>query len=88
MLRDERPDRGQLGRHRLVLSDDGVAESTAVGQSSTSWAGVDRVEQSPDHIFIYISPAAAHVIPRRAFKTADEAHAFFQLAQSRKQAAG
>ena len=29
-LEDDRPDRGQLGRHRVVLGDDGVTESTTV----------------------------------------------------------
>jgi hypothetical protein len=88
LLKDERPDRGQLGRHRVILSDDGVVESTAVNQSRTAWAGVDRVEQSSDYIFLYTSPAAAHVIPKRAFKDAEQAEAFFRLARSRKEAVG
>jgi len=88
LLKDERPDRGQLGRHRVVLGEDGLVESTAVNESRTAWAGVDRVEQSPDYIFIYISPATAHVIPKRAFSDPQEAEAFFRLARSRKEAAG
>jgi YcxB-like protein len=88
LFTDERPDRGVLGRHRVVLSDDGVLESTAVNQSSHAWAGVDRVEESADHIFIYTSVAAAHVIPKRAFRDPEEAEAFLRLAHSRKEAAG
>lgn len=42
LLKDERPDRGQLGRHRVVLGEDGLIESTAVNESRTAWAGVDR----------------------------------------------
>ena len=88
LLREERPDKGQLGRHRLVLGEDGLSESTAVGESRTTWAGVDRVEQSPDYIFIYTTPSAAYVIPRRAFKDPQQAEAFLQLSRSRKAAAG
>jgi hypothetical protein len=87
LLRDERPGRGQLGRHRLVLGEDGLVESTAVNESRTAWSGVDRVEQSADYIFIYTSPAAAHVIPKRAFSDPQEADAFFRLARSRKEGA-
>jgi hypothetical protein len=87
LIRDERPGRGQLGRHRLVLGEDGVVESTAVNESRTAWSGVDRVEQSADYIFIYTSPAAAHVIPKRAFSDLQEADAFFRLARSRKEGA-
>jgi hypothetical protein len=88
LLEDERPDRGQLGRHRLVLGEDGLSESTAVGESRTTWAGVDRVEQSPDYIFIYTTPAAAHVIPKRAFTDPEQAEAFYHLSRARKKAAG
>jgi len=87
LIRDERPGRGQLGRHEVVLGEDEVIESTAVNETRTAWTGVDRVEQSADHIFIYTSPAAAHVIPKRAFSDPQEAEAFFQLARSRKAAA-
>jgi YcxB-like protein len=79
LLKDEKPGKGQLGMHRMVLSDDGLVESTAVGESRIVWAGVDRVEQNPDYIFIYTSPVAAHVIPKRAFKDAEEADAFRQF---------
>ncbi len=88
MLQDEKPGRGQLGAHRIVVSEDGVIESTAVGESRTSWAGVDRVEQNPDYIFIYTAPTAAHLIPKRAFKDTQEAERFYQFSRARKETAG
>ena len=87
LLDDEKPERGQLDRHRLALSEDGIVESTAVNEQRTSWAGVDRVEQNADFIFIYTSPAAAHTIPRRAFRDPQEAEAFYRLALTRKASA-
>jgi hypothetical protein len=87
LLEEEKPGRGQLGKHRLALSEEGVVESTTVSESRTSWAGVDRVEQNADYIFIYTSPAAAHMIPKRAFRAPQEAEAFYQLARARKAAA-
>ena len=88
LLETERPDRGQLGRHRLLLDEDGLTERTAVGESRTRWAGVDRVEQSRDYIYIYTSSAGAHVIPRRAFASPEQADAFYRLSQARRQSAG
>jgi hypothetical protein len=87
LLQDEKPGRGQLGRHKVVLTEDGVFESTAVGESRTSWAGVHRIEQSPQYIFIYTSPAAAHMIPKRAFRDMQEAERFYQLGKTSKEAA-
>lgn len=88
LLKDERPDRGQLGRHRLILDEDGLTESTAVGESRTRWAGVDRVEQNREYIYIYTSPAAAHVVPKRAFSTPEQAEVFYRLSRARRQSAG
>jgi len=55
LLKEEKPGKGQLGKHRLVLAEGGVVESTAVGESRTSWAGVDRIEQNTEYIFIYVA---------------------------------
>jgi hypothetical protein len=87
LLQQEKPGRGLLGRHRVVLTESGVVESTAVGESRTLWVGVDRIEQDPQYIFIYTTPAAAHVIPKRAFRAVQEAEAFYQLSKSSKEAA-
>ncbi len=87
LLREEKPGRGQLGTHRIVVSEDGLIESTAVGESRTSWVGVDRIEQNPAYIFIYTSPSAAHLIPKRAFSDGQEAERFYQFSRARKEAA-
>jgi hypothetical protein len=87
LLQDEKPGRGQLGKHKVVLTEGGVVESTAVGESRISWAGVHRIEQNPQYIFIYTSPAAAHLIPKRAFRDMQEAEDFYQLSETRKEAA-
>jgi hypothetical protein len=87
-LQHERPGKGLLGRHRIVLSQDGLVESTPVGESRTSWAGVDRIEQDLHNIYIYTSLAAAHVIPKRAFRDLEEADAFYQFSRAGKEAAG
>jgi hypothetical protein len=87
LVKQEKPGRGQLGRHRVVLSETGVVESTAVGESRTSWAGVDRIEQDAQYIFIYTAPVAAHVIPRRAFGDAQDAERFYRFSRTSKEAA-
>ena len=87
LLSQEKPGRGQLGTHRMVLTEDAIVESTAVGESRTSWAGVDRVEQNDGYIFIYTAPSAAHVIPKRGFQDAEQAERFYQLSHTRWKAA-
>jgi len=83
LIEKERADGGQLGSHRIVLGDDAIIASTAVSETRTSWAGVDRVEQDTAYIYIYTSPLAALVIPKRAF-TSSKADEFYALALGQK----
>ena len=88
LIKQEKPGKGQLGKHRVAVNEEGVRESTAVAESRTSWAGVDRIEQNPEYIFIYTSAIGAHVVPKRAFRDMQEAEAFFLLSRTSKEAAG
>ena len=81
LLSELKRDKGQLGRHKVLLDENGVVESTTVGETRTSWAGIDRLEQNRDYIFIYTQPHAAHIIPKRAFDNPHEARAFYELAK-------
>jgi Ca2+/Na+ antiporter len=83
----EAPDKGLIGRHRISLDDDGLTESTAVGESRASWAGIDRIERTAEAVLVYTTATTAHVIPRRAFKTRADEDSFVetitaQLAQA------
>ena len=80
-LKEEKPGRGQLGAHKISLNEAGLVESTAVGESRTSWAGVDRVEHDEKYIYIYTAPHAAHIIPKRAFRSPQEAESFYQASR-------
>ena len=88
ILKEEKPEKGQLGKHRVVLSDAGIVESTAVNESSRTWAGIDRVEQNSDYIFVYVAPIQAIIIPKRAFRDLSATEAFVDFIRVKKQAAG
>lgn len=88
ILKEEKPERGQLGKHRVVLQDSGLVESTAVNESSRAWTGIDRIEQDSNYIYIYTAPLMAIVIPKRAFKDAAAAEAFYEFSKARTAAAG
>ena len=79
LVAEEKPEKGQLGSHKMAIDDVGLVETTPVGQSRTAWSGVDRVEQDTGYIYIYTAPTRAHVIPKRAFAQSD-ADGFYQFA--------
>jgi hypothetical protein len=88
LLKEEKPGKGLLGKHTMVVSEEGLVERTAVGESRTSWAGVDRIEQNPEYIFIYTSAAGAHVVPKRALGDRQVAEDFYRRVRTSKEAAG
>ena len=81
-LSKESRNAGVMCKHKVVISDEALVETTDVGEQRVLWRGVDRVEENESHIFIYTAPATAHVIPKWAFATNREAEEFFQAART------
>jgi hypothetical protein len=57
---------GQIGLHRVELTDTGFRDSTPVTDWHVAWSAVDRVAEDAEHLFVYVGPHAAHVIPKAA----------------------
>ena len=72
--------KGILTQHHLKLLSTGLVEETSVNTTTHSWAGIVDICQNRDYIFIYITQHAAHVIPKKAFKSREEATDFFHYA--------
>jgi len=70
---------GILGAHTIIVDAEAVTERSAVGESRIAWSGLERIEDDGDYIYLYIGPLQAYVIPKRAFRTADDQEAFMQL---------
>lgn len=67
----EGANKGMFCQHELEIDDQGIVERTDVGEARHAWRAVERIEESDDHVFIYVSSMMAHVIPKRAVKTGD-----------------
>jgi hypothetical protein len=72
--------KGTIGSHSITITDHELRETTEVSDSRWTWSGVERVEQTTDYIFIFISPVMAHIIPKRAFESPDTAAMFYTTA--------
>jgi hypothetical protein len=62
--------------HREVeirLDQDGVTESTGGSAAKVRWGDVERIEETPKLVLIYVDRLQAVVIPRRYLGTDDEA---------------
>jgi len=52
--------------HVLEITPDALVESTDISEFRSKWVGIERVEETADHTFIYVQATAAHMIPRAA----------------------
>jgi hypothetical protein len=80
-----RLNKGILTEHTITLSADGFTETTLVNKTESTWAGLVRLGQTRGYIFLFISASAAHVIPKRAFASCEDAVEFYDYAKERFQ---
>lgn len=53
------------GNQRFVIDEQGVARHHTHGYGVTYWSGIDRIEEGPDHFFLFVGALEAHAIPKR-----------------------
>ena len=73
--------RGSIGHHTLSLATDGLTDRTSFSEYRTFWQGIDRIATTSTHLYVYVGPNAAHVIPRRAFTNAGAETAFLNAVE-------
>lgn len=56
-----------LNQRRLTLTADGLKQSSVNNLTTTSWDKIDRIWETVEHIFLYISSLSAYIVPKRAF---------------------
>jgi hypothetical protein len=61
---------GTPGACRIWVDADGVHEATSHGTSSVTWDGIARIDETASHVFIFIGPVQAYMIPKRVGEAA------------------
>lgn len=64
--------RSLLTRHIVEIQDDAFYEETQFNRSYHYWLGLAKVINRPGFIAVYINANAAHIIPSRAFSSAEQ----------------
>lgn len=68
---------GILGTHILELSSRGFRQHRGDGREiKRTWSDPVQVAETPRHIFVYVNPTQAVIVPRTAFSTPEEAERF------------
>ncbi len=64
--------RGVFGDIRLILSEEALVMVTETIRTEASWGDVHRIDDQGDYTFIYVTPLAAQILPRRGFESEQE----------------
>jgi|GEM_PF-5187457 len=67
------------------LSNDGVSSDLAKMRGTYDWLSIARLDTTPDHLLLFISPLQALVFPRRAFASTEAFAAAIEFAKARTQ---
>lgn len=69
--------------HKVALTEEGVQESSTGGNTFHSWRGIPEIARTDSHLFLFVGPASAHIVPVSAFPSRTDADAFYSAAQAR-----
>jgi hypothetical protein len=72
--------KGLLCEHTVTLAEEAIIETTSVDENRKLWNGVFMVVRDEEYIYIFLTPQMAHIVPVRAFASADLADSFFKRA--------
>jgi len=67
----------------VTLSDAGLQIKTATGFQEHQWAGIRKVCRTRWHLFIYLTPSIACIVPRRVFGSTGEWESFNEFCRRR-----
>jgi hypothetical protein len=80
-------DPSMLGWKAIELGDEGVLETTESATELVPWSSVKEVHETDTQIHLYLGPAVAHVIPKRAFANAADVTRFVERARAKSRPA-
>jgi hypothetical protein len=60
-------DGASLGIRTFKLVDEGLLERSRHHEHLTRWSGIRGVDETKNHIFVFIDNCQAHIIPKRGF---------------------
>ena len=57
---------GRTGATTLSWDERGVTEAAKASRAEVGWERLERVEETPRHVFLFVGPQEALIVPKRA----------------------
>jgi hypothetical protein len=82
------PDGAYLRPYEIKISEDELLVRDDLNESRYSWRSFRRVEETPEHIYLFIDKAMAVIVPERCFANAEERAQFKSIVRDKIAANG
>ncbi len=82
LLRRATATKGILGEHVVVISEEGIRETTAGYDLLRPWSRVKEVVENQQYIIVFLDRIHGSQIPKRAFRGETEVRGFVEAARS------
>jgi Tfp pilus assembly protein PilE len=71
MIKEGKND-GLLGEHHMILSEEGIIDSTSTSETKVTWSGIKTLSEDKDNIYLYNSSVSAYILPKRELDDVEE----------------
>jgi len=75
MIKEGKND-GLLGEHKMMLTEEGIIDTTANGETKVNWSGIESYKEDNDYFYLYNSSVSAYILPKRKLDS-EEIRNFF-----------
>lgn len=69
---------GLLGEHHLIMTEDGISDSTANGETKVTWSGIKNFKEDKYNLYLYNSSISAYILPKRNLNNVEEIRNFIK----------
>lgn len=77
MIKEGKND-GLLGEHHMMMTEDGIVDSTTNGETKVNWSGIQQIKENDDYFYLYNSSVSAYILPKRELHNLDEISSFLK----------
>ena len=81
-LYSEGDNKAILGKHKYVVSQDGLTATTPAGESKINWSSINKIMENEKYIFLYIGAASAITVPRSSFSDSKSEKDFLDIVKT------
>ena len=71
MIKEGKND-GLLGEHHMILSEEGIVDSTSNGETKVTWVGIQTLSEDKFNIYLYNSSVSAYILPKKELDDLEE----------------